>query len=240
MATSGSTDWTLTRAQVITGALRKLGVLASGASPSTSQTNDGAEALNALIKAFHADGMPVWAIETTSFTVTSGTASYTIGPAQTINTVYPPLKLLQARRISDGETNVPLNVYTRYDFNNLPTSDTTTGTPVTLYYQPTISSGVATGVISLWPTPDDSTTEISIDYQRPFQDMDAATDNFDFPSYWMQALIYNLAWTLAPEYGTPPTDRTLLQKEAIYWKEQALSYGTEEGSLIFQPSYPGR
>jgi hypothetical protein len=239
MATSGSTDWTLTRAQVITGALRKLGVLPSGGTPSTAQTNDGAEALNALIKAFHADGMPIWAIESTTFTVTSGTATYTIGPGQTIDTMYPPLKVLQAFRTPTGETQVPMNLYTRYDFGVLPTDSSVTGDPVNLYYQPTINAGVATGIIKLWPTPDDSTTVITLDYQRPFQDMDATGDNFDFPSYWMQALIYNLAWALAPEYGIPPTDRGLIQKEAIYWKDQALSYGSEEGSITFQPAYNG-
>jgi hypothetical protein len=94
-------------------------------------------------------------------------------------------------------------------------------------------------VIQLWPTPDDSTTVITLDYQRPFDDMDATDNNFDFPAYWMQALIYNLAWSLAPEYGTPPTDRGILQKEAMYWKQEALSYGSEEGSMFLSPNTQG-
>jgi len=237
MSTSGSTDFTLTRAQVITGALRKLGVLASGGTPTAAQTSDGAQALNSLVKAFHADGMPLWAIQSTTFTVTSGTSTYTIGPGQTINTVYPPLKVLHAFRTLLNETQVPMNLYTRYDFQELPTDSTVTGTPINLYYQPTLTSGgTASGTINLWPTPDDSTTVITLDYQRPFQDMDNDNDNFDFPAYWMQALIYNLAWSLAPEYGLPPTDRQILQKEAAYWKEEALSYGSEEGTIRFQPA----
>jgi len=234
MATSNSYDWTLTRSEVISGALRKLGVLASGTAPSTDQTNDAASALNALIKAFHADGMPVWAIVNTNFTVTNGTASYTIGPTLTISTAAAPLKVLQATRTLVGESAVPLNLIDRYDYNLLP--NTASGIPVSLYYQPTISDGVGTGVIKLWPTPNDSTTVITLNYQRPFSDVDSANDNLDFPSYWMQALIYNLAWSLAPEYGTPPNDRTLIQKEAIYWKDQALSYGTEEGSIYLEPA----
>ena len=233
MALSGSYDWTLTRAQVIAGALRKLGVLPSGGTPSTAQTNDGAEALNALVKAFHADGMPVWAITSTTFPVTSGTASYTIGPALTVNVAAAPLKVLQAFRTPTGEAEVELNVENRYDFNGL--TSTATGVPVTVYYQPVLTAGVASGIVKLWPAPDDSTTTITLHYQRPFDDMDAADNNFDFPSYWMQALIYNLAWALAPEYGIPPTDRGLLQKEALYWKAEALSYGSEEGSVSFTP-----
>ncbi len=229
MATSGSTDWTLNRSQVITGALRKLAVLPSGGTPSAAQLSDGADALNALIKAFHADGMPVWKISSKTFTVTSGTATYAVGPAQTVSTVGTPLKVLQAFYTPSGGENTPLNVYTRYDFKDLPSSST--GVPVNLYYQP----GYLYGSINLWPTPDNSTTTVTIEYQSPYEDMDSSTDNLDFPSYWVMALIYNLAWALSPEYGIPPTDRGLLASEAKFWKSEALSYGSEEGSLFFQP-----
>ncbi len=232
MATSGSTDWTLNRDQVITGALRKLAVLGSGATPSSAQTSDASEALNALVKAFHADGMPLWAITNYTFTQVSGTSDYIIGPSETLDTP-TPLKVLQAWRVVLGTSNAPLNVYNRYDFNNLP--NTSTGIPVNLYYHPLST----TGIVKLWPTPDDSTTTITIEYQRPFEDMDSASDDFDFPPYWIQALIYNLAWSLAPEYGLPPTDRGILAKEAMYWKEQALSYGSEEGSMYLQPDWSG-
>lgn len=234
MATSGSYDWTMTRTQVITGALRKLGALPSGGAPSAAQTSDAADALNALIKAFQADGMPVWAIDSTTFTVTSGISTYTIGPGETIDIPAAPLKVLQAQRTLLGGENVPLQLKSRYDFNALPISDTITGTPVALYYQPLSTNGIPTGSIHVWPNPDDSTTVITLDYQRPFDDMDGANDNLDFPSYWVMALIYNLAWALSPEFGIPVTERTALQKEALYWKEEALSYGTEEGSIYFQ------
>lgn len=228
MATSGSTDWSLNRDQVIKGALRKLAVLPSGGSPTTAQTNDAAEALNAIIKAFHADGMPLWKITSTSFNTVDGTNSYTIGVGQTVNAV-APLKVYQAFYTPSGGTNTSLNVYSRYDFNELPSGSE--GTPVNLYYQPL----GATGTIKLWPTPDNSTTSITIHYHAPFEDMDAATDDFDFPAYWIQALIYNLAWALAPEYGIPPTDRNILAQEAKFWKSEALSYGSEESSLFLLP-----
>lgn len=232
MATSGSTDWSLNRDQVIKGALRKLAVLASGASPSTNQTTDGAEALNALVKALHADGMPLWKITSTSFTVTDGTSSYTIGPSQTVNTVQP-LKVLQAFHTPTGGVQIPMQVYNRYDFNTLPVLSTIEGEPVNLYYQPLRT----TGTIKLWPTPNNSTTSITIHYQAPYEDLDAATDDFDFPAYWVQALIYLLAWVLAPEFGIPIMDREKLEKEALYWKNEALSFGSEESSLYLMPDY---
>lgn len=237
MALSGSYDWTLNRDQVIEGALRKLGVLASGESATSAQISDGSSALNALVKAFHADGMPLWAITSTSFTVTDGTASYTIGVGQTVNAV-APLKVLQAlyTLTGTGVSAVPMNVYNRYDFNVLPDDSTVEGNPVNLYYQPTAPATDFTGTIKLWPVPDNSTTSITIHYQRPFQDMDGATNNFDFPAHWIQALIFSLAWSLSSEYGIPPQDRKDMKEEALFWKNEAQSIGTEEGSMYVYPA----
>lgn len=229
LTTSNSTDWTLNRDQVIKSALRKLGVLPSGGTPSTAQVNDAADALNALVKVFQADGMPLWKIASQTFTVTSGVSTYTVGPGLTVN-IPKPLRIIQAFRAPASGNNVPLNIYNRYDYNELPNTGTS-GDPVNFYYQP-LNTG---GRISLWPTPDTNTTTVTFHYQSPYEDMDAAGNDFDFPSEWIQALIYNLAWVLAPEYGIPPNDRAILQKEAMYWHEYVLSMGSEEGSIFFQP-----
>lgn len=235
MATSGTTTWSLNRNQVIEAALRKLAVLSGGGSPETYQVTNANEALNAMVKAFHADGMPVWAMKSYTFTVTSGTSAYNIGNSQTINTPMP-LKIVQAVRANGTEySNVPLNIYTDYDFRLLPLVNSS-GVPVNLYYQPLSTYGT----INLWPKPSDSTTTITIRYQRPFEDMTSSTDDFDFPPYWMEALIYNLASRLAPEYGLPLQDRQLLTKEALFMKDQALQFGSEEGSLYLQPDWSGR
>jgi len=230
MSTSGSTNWSLNRDQVIKGALRKLAVLPAGATPTTSQVNDAAEALNAIVKVFQADGMPLWKISEYTWTLTSGTSVYSIGVGETLDTE-KPLKVLQAFYTVNAGQNTPMRVENQYDFNNLPRTNVS-GTPVILTYQPLNT----TGVLSVWPTPSTSTTEITIYYQSPFEDMDAATDTFDFPSEWIQPLIYNLAWSLAPEYSIPPQDRNLLQKEATYWHEYVLSMGSEEGSFYIQPN----
>jgi hypothetical protein len=235
MTTSGSYDWELNRNQVITAALRKLAVLPSGGTPSPAQINDGVDSLNAILKAFHADGMPLWVITSATFTVTSGTNSYDIGIGKTVNSPMP-LKVLQARYTVSGDNAVPMIVLDRYDFNLLPNLSTVSGVPVQLYYQPLSTYGT----IKLWPYPNDSTTTVTIDYQRPFQDMDSSTDSLDFPNYWTQAIIYNLAWALAPEYGIPPTDRGILAQEAKLFKDEALSFGSEENSVYIQPDWFGR
>ena len=235
MATSGDTTWQLNRDQIIAAALRKVG-FAEGETPNATQISNAAEALNALVAALRADGMPVWAMKTLSFPVTANVQNYEIGVGQTVNTPMP-MKLMQAIRVDTlGGVRVPLNIYTQYDFNLLSNFTNTTGTPVQVYYQPKATSGT----LRLWPIPDAefaTNNTIEITYQRPFEEFDASTDEPDFPSYWTRALIYGLSAELAPEYGLPLQDRGYLEKKAQDVKELALSFGTEEGSIRFMPDW---
>jgi len=234
MSLSGTTSWSLQRDAIINAALRKLAVLSGGSSPEAYEITNASETLNAMIKSFQVDGMPVWKMTTYSFPTVANTSTYTIGTGQTLNTPVP-LKIIQAwRNQSTNSSNVPMNVYTNYNYNLLPTT-ATSGTPVNLYYQPKASSGV----ISVWPTPADANTTIYIRYQDAFQDFNASTNDLDFPPYWTEAVIYGLAWRLAPEYGLPPQDRADIKNEALYFKNEALSFGTEEGSLFMQPDWSG-
>jgi len=235
MSTSGTTTWKLNRNEIISAALRKLGVLSGGSSPETYQITDGTQALNALIKTLQTDGMPVWSIKSYTFTTVTGDPDYPIGPSQTY--VAPkPLKVLQAwRNQSNNYSNVPMNIYTNYNYDLLPLVNSS-GTPVNLYYQPMLDYGL----INLWPKPSDSVTTITIRYQAPFEDMTNSTDDLDFPSEWTEAVIYLLASRLAPEYGIPLQDRQQLKKEADELHAVALLFGTEEGSLFFQVDTTGR
>lgn len=233
MPTSGATAWTLNRDQVITAALRKLAVLPSGGSATGNQISEANDSLNALVKTLQADGMPLWKINSQTFNTSTGVANYSVGPSQTISCPMP-LKILQAIKVpANTGNNTPLNIYTRYDFNDLPQGSNFSGVPVDFYYQP----GRTAGVIRLWPTPADNLTQITFHFHSPYEDMVSGANEFDFPSSWMTPIIYMLAWMLAPEYGIPPLDRAQLQKEAEYWHQFALSMGPEEGSLYLKPDW---
>lgn len=235
MATSGDTTWQLQRDQIIAAALRKVG-FAEGETPNANQIQYAAEALNALIAAWRVDGMPVWAMKTYTMPLTADVMDYEIGVGQTVNTPMP-MKLTQAIRVDTlGGTRVPLNIYTDYDFKLLSNFASTKGVPVQCYYQPKSTSGT----LRFWPIPDATVAgqyEIELTYQRPFEEFDNATDEPDLPSYWTRAIIYGLAYDLSPEYGVGLPDRKSLQTDAVMYKDLALSYGTEEGSITFKPDW---
>lgn len=226
MATSNSYSYQLTRNEIIASALRKLGVLAEGQTPSAQNYADGMMALNTVISQLRAVGMPLWARSEYTFTPT--TSTYTIGTGMTLSTPFP-VKLLQAFRTESG-AKIPMEIVAREDFNILPTSSS--GSPIKINYQPFVNYGT----ISLWPTPASSNTStITLVYQRPYQYFTTSTETMDFPEEWYSAIIYHLAVRLAPEWGVPLPDRQMLLQEAKMYTEDALMVGQEDGSFFVMP-----
>jgi hypothetical protein len=236
MTTSGTTTTQLSRDSIVKAAMRKLGALASGQTPTTEDYTNGTEALNNLVAEFQTMGMPLWAKKSYDITMVSGQRTYTLGIGQTINTAFP-LKVLQAwTRLTTGSSSrQELTSKSVYDYNLLPIDASSSGSPSSFMYQPFINYGV----LSLWPAPDSttaSTKTLTISYMAPFEDFVSSADTPYFPKEWNNALIYGLAALLAPEYGVPIMDRGALNKEADKHLENALDFGLEEASLYFQPS----
>lgn len=235
MSTSGTYTWTMTLQSFVNAALRKLAVLSGGSFPETYETTNAVEAVNAMISGFQADGMPLWVMDQYSFPTEASKGEYSIGPGYDLPASTPPLKVTQAWRSTNSQANIPMNVYTDYNFNLLPQT-AGPSTPVNLHYQPDRASGI----IKLWPIPLDTSHTITIKYQKAYQDLLTLSDEIDFPRYWYEAIIYGLASRLAPEYGLPLQDRAAIRQEAEYYHTQALSFGTEEGSVYLQPDWSGR
>lgn len=57
---SGSTDWVRTRDQILTRALRIVGAVSMGDTPSSSAVTEASEALNAIVKQLQTRGVRLW------------------------------------------------------------------------------------------------------------------------------------------------------------------------------------
>lgn len=232
MATSGVTIYQLTRDELITAAISKLGVLASGQTPSADDLAKGALFLNTLLAELRTLGMPLWQRKEYTFNMTANTSSYLIGVGQTLNTPYP-LQMVQAWRVGSGSTKVQLDISPNFNYNILPISSAA-GAPVQITYQPFVNYGE----IKLWPTPDatiSASDTITIVYMRPLEYMTGSANTFDVPEEWYNAIIYKLAVLLAPDWGVPLQDRQDLRAEAKEHIELAVNSSIEMASIFFQP-----
>lgn len=145
-----------------------------------------------------------------------------------------PMKIQSAWRRShfgDDIIDVPMILAERENYFDL-SSRTAASTPTHWYYKPEINSGL----FYVYPRFSNGDHLIIFSYQAPFEDMDADSNDFDFPAEWILPLSWELAYQLSPNYGIPPDERKAWKMEAKALKQEALDYDQEEGSVYLMPS----
>jgi len=238
MALSASTNFVVTRDDIITRALRLIGAIGQGESGEPLAVTEAAQVLNMIVKERAADGMQLWRIITSTFTMVAGTATYNIGTGSTIAQA-APLKIIQAwRRNTTTLTDSPVNIITKQEYDRLG-NKVSQGAPNQMFYKvPGPNVPELIGNIALYPAPNTATASSEIFVFTgvyPLQDFDTSTDNPDFPSYYFNALTWLLADELAFEYGVPLAERGMIAKKAQEHLQMALDNDIEEGSYFIQP-----
>lgn len=236
MARSNSFDFNVTRDELIKAAFRLIGVGHRGESVPADEINDASEALNLMLKAWQADGLQLWKREEQSIPLTASKRVYTLGPTGDV-VMQRPLRLLEVVRRTSGNIDVPLNRLSKNEYYGL-SNKLSEDVPVSYHFDPQLDNAELT----FWPTPDTgAATEYTIEivYHRPFEDVDSATDNFDCPVEWLEAVKFGLALRLAPEYGVDLPTQYRLQKQFDDIYDKALSWDVEDTSIYFQPDWQG-
>lgn len=136
-----------------------------------------------------------------------------------------PLKVLSAQREVSGQ-EIPMEEMSRDEYEELP-NKSSTGTAVNFYYDPQTT----TGKLYLWNAPDNVEQEINFTYLDQLQDMDATSNDFDYPQEWLEYLIYNLAIRISSLVGKTPSESTIAI--ASNAKNQLMSWDAEADSVEF-------
>src|SRR5579872_395359 len=146
-----------------------------------------------------------------------------------------PLRIVGMRRFyiaSAQET--PMTAFSRLDYRDMP-NKTSQGTVTNYFYDPQLN----TGVVWVWPAPPDSLSACKFTFMRPIYDFTSAADLPDFPQEWMNALTWNLALELAPEYGVGPNRYSYIEKMAAKTLDLVEGFDREPESLAFGLSFDG-
>ena len=152
-----------------------------------------------------------------------------------------PTTILDAfRRQSSDNIDTPLVRLTESGYNNL-SDKTTESVPIQWFYDETLNFGASTapgnGKFYFWPRWEDGKSVIVIRYTKPFDDLDASTNDFEFPQMWYLPIMLGLSWLLANKYGLPIKERDNFYQQFLMTKTAALAFDQEDGSLFISPSY---
>ena len=185
---------------LIDRALRLNGVIASGQSPTATETADALIALNAMLESWQTDKLNVYAFVDTAIALTAADASYTVGPSGDFNLTPRPSKIEQCFiRISNFDYPVKL-VESEEWFAIVDKTTTTSDIPTKAYYEPSLP----TGTLLLWPVPN-TANSLHIVTWTSLVTLASAATAIALPAGYERAIVYNLAVETAPEFGAHVT-----------------------------------
>lgn len=165
----------------------------------------------------------------TGLTSTSAAANTVITYTNTI--VDRPLRILDARTVDLKNQNTTINMeQIGYDqYYNIPIK-TSSGRPLNFYYDKQLGSGI----VNLFPTPNDVYHVLEFTYHEELQDMDNSTDNLDFPVEWTLPIIYGLAVELCVAYGKFQ-ELQIVKPIADQYKQIVREFDNDEAPLFILP-----
>jgi hypothetical protein len=123
----------------------------------------------------------------------------------------------------------PMQVYSRLDYNALP-NPTTPGVTTAFYFDPRSGqTPYLTAIMHVWPAPSNNSRAVEFTLQRPLNTFETLDSVQDFPAEWTQALVWNLAVEMWPEY----VDKRAQMPKAD-WDISALAAGAAERLMLAQ------
>lgn len=210
-------DFNMTRDNIIYRALRIVGVLSDGDTPTSDQVTNAATALNAMVKRWQNEHIFLWTKLDQSITLADGTASYATSSYN--------INALESAFIRDANNiDTPLQMLTYLDYLKIE-DKATEAQPVAIAFDNNLA-----GKVYLWPVPDKEYTLHAV-FIKLLADFDAAGDNPDAKVGWLDALVYGLADSLADEYLLPAAERQWIANKANQYKRDAKGFDRENGDV---------
>jgi hypothetical protein len=193
-------DQTVT--ELIKAALRKCGAIATGETPTDDEMQDALIQLRAMLRQWSSRSMMIFKTSVVTHTL-DGSTSYSIGSGATISTTRPVR--IKSAFVTSGGIDYPIRIIGSAEYGNLADKDYDSNYPSYLWYNP----GYSQGTIYLSPAGSGTLTLYDL---IPLTDPTTLTEDIVMPGEYDQAIIWNLACEMAPEYGREPS---------MYWVTKA-------------------
>jgi len=188
----------MTGRDLVAASLRLIGVLASGETAEAQEATDGLSTLNRMLDSWSNESLLIYTKPREVFSLVAGTSSYTIGSGGTFNTSRPQKIENAELRLTDTSPVIekPIAIVTKDEFATIVSKTTTSTIPMWLYAEGTYPLET----INLWPVPS-TAYQIALYSWKPLSQVSSLDTSLSLPPGYEEALVYNLAMRLCPEYG---------------------------------------
>jgi hypothetical protein len=185
----------------INGALRLLGVLAEGETPSAETSQDALNALNQMIDSWNTERLSVFSTQDQVETWPPGTISRTFGPTGDI-VGDRPILVEDSTYFRDPASGISygLKLINQQQYNGIAVKTVTSTYPQVLWVNMTYPNIE----MYVYPVPT-KVLEFHIVSVQPLTQPANLTTTLAFPPGYLRCFRYNLACEIAPEFGVEPS-----------------------------------
>jgi len=205
----GPTSTSYTVLDIIKGALRPLNVLTGNTTLTDQEAQDALQAFNWMLDSFANEGTMLYHLTRDSFTLIASHQPHTYGSGGDFNAARPTR--IVAASLTVSGVDYPVAVIPYDDWEAVRLKNLATTWPQALYYEPDYPLG------KVWLNPIPTAGYVlNMQTEKPLGNFVNLTDTFALPPGYADALRYNLALRLAPEYQiTAGQDLMKLAEKAL-------------------------
>ena len=185
----------------INGALRLIGMLAEGETPSAATSEDSLTAFNQMIDSWNTERLSVFTTQDQIFTWPVSQATRTLGP--TGNFVgNRPILIDDSTYFKDTSNNLSFGVkiINQQQYNGIAVKNTTSTYPQVLY----VNMGYPDITMTVYPVPTAPLEWHIVSVEELTQPAVLAT-TLSFPPGYLRCFRFNLACEIAAEFGVEPS-----------------------------------
>jgi hypothetical protein len=191
---------TYTAGEQINRALRLLGVLAEGETPSASVAQDSLMALNQLIDSWNTERLSTFVTQDQVFTWPSGFISRTLGPSGDFIGLRPVLVDDATYFKAPNGVSYGIKMINQQQYNGIAVKTVTSTYPQVLW----VNMGFPDITLTIYPRPTQDLEWHIVSVQELDRAADLSTVMY-YPPGYLRAFTYNLAMEIAPEFGVEPS-----------------------------------
>lgn len=190
---------------VITSALKLVGVLANGELPSHDDASQGLQVFNDMIDSWNAERQAIFTTGSNDFPFVLNQQSYTLGTGGDFDIPRPAridgISTILLNPDPSNPVEVPLTMWTVDQWqNNVPVKSVTGTFPLACYD----TGDFPLRVLNFWPIPTQEQNNVRI-YSWQALAAQTLTAQVSFPPGYAEGLRYGLAVRLAAEFAVDPS-----------------------------------
>jgi hypothetical protein len=191
---------TYTAGEQINRALRLLGILAEGETPSASMSNDALMAMNQMIESWNTERLAVFCTQDQVFSWPAGQLSRTLGPTGDFVGNRPVLFDDATYFKAPSGVSYGIKFINQQQYNGIAVKNVTSTFPQVIFANMTYPNVE----MYIYPKPTQVLEWHFISVQELTQPATLDTQ-LNFPPGYLRAFTYNLAMEFAPEFGVEPS-----------------------------------